>query len=415
MTPIQVVGVGLDAASLSPQNQARLLAADVLVGGPRQLAAFRHLQAEFWELQPLPAIIERLQQRLQSPNPGNIVVLASGDPLFFGIGRLLLAALPTEALSFFPHPSSVQLAFSRLNLPWQEAQIISLHGRSPDLLAATLRQGADLVALLSDPHHSPQAIAQAVLDLDLPQSYPAWVCVNLGGPTETIHHLELKDIAARAFEPLNVVVLKRREPPSLTDSLPCIGLPDNLFHSFRDRPGLITKREVRVQILGELNLQPGQVVWDIGAGTGSVSIETARLIPDAHVYAIEKTAAGFSLIQQNCSRFQVSNVKAIRGSAPAVLATLPDPDRIFIGGSSGQLDAILTACAQRLRPDGRIVLALTTLEHPQQVLQWIPNQPPARNWNLRQLQVQIARSVAIASLTRWAPLNPVTLMTLWPR
>ena len=104
MTPIQVVGVGLDAASLSPQNQARLLAADVLVGGPRQLAAFRHLQAEFWELQPLPAIIERLQQRLQSPNPGNIVVLASGDPLFFGIGRLLLAALPTEALSFSPIP-----------------------------------------------------------------------------------------------------------------------------------------------------------------------------------------------------------------------------------------------------------------------------------------------------------------------
>ena len=138
MTPIQVVGVGLDAASLSPQNQARLLAADVLVGGPRQLAAFRHLQAEFWELQPLPAIIERLQQRLQSPNPGKIVVLASGDPLFFGIGRLLLAALPTEALSFFPHPSSVQLAFSRLKLPWQEAQVISLHGRSPDLLAATL-------------------------------------------------------------------------------------------------------------------------------------------------------------------------------------------------------------------------------------------------------------------------------------
>ncbi|MGI0489859.1 precorrin-6y C5,15-methyltransferase (decarboxylating) subunit CbiE, partial [Pantanalinema rosaneae CENA516] len=344
--------------------------------------------------------------------PPLIILLTSGDPLFFGLGRLLLAHFPAAQLTFHPHLSSVQLAFSRLKRPWQEARLISVHGRSLDALIQALQQGSDQLAVLTDGTNTPTAIAALVDSLNLPSRYQIWVCENLGGNDERITELSHHQQIEQSFAPLNVVVLLRQtavvsSPP--LDQLPLLGLLDRDFLSFSDRPGLMTKREVRILALGELALHPNQVVWDIGAGTGSVSAEMARLCPSSQVYAIEKTTAGITLIQQNCQRLQVSNVIAIHGSAPNVLEPLPTPDRIFIGGSGGNLTAILDTCGDRLSPHGRIVLALATLQHLGTTLSWLDQHP---GWNHQLLQVQLSRSVAIANLTRFAPLNPVTLVVI---
>ncbi|MEB3288994.1 MAG: precorrin-6y C5,15-methyltransferase (decarboxylating) subunit CbiE [Leptolyngbya sp.] len=432
MTPIQVIGVGLNgAAGLSPTLRALIDQATVLVGSDRHLSYFPDGAAERWPLGNLQATLEWLRQWLESRDQATgqgqeqdciqagsvqssgelVVVLASGDPLFFGLGRLLLETLPAESLTFHPHPSSVQLAFSRLKMPWQGATVVSVHGRSMDALTIALRRGDDLIAVLTDPIHSPAAIGRLILDLGLPQAYVLWVCENLGGDGETVHVLMPEMVLGQRFAALNVVVLQRQTPPVPNPAtLPLLGLPDSAFATFADHPGLMTKRDIRIHILADLALQPGQTLWDIGAGTGSVSVEINRLCPTSQIYAIEKTLAGYRLIQQNQQRLGNDNLHPIHGTAPEALAELPNPDRIFIGGSGGHLPDLLDTCAQRLPPQGRIVLALATLEHLNIALAWAKSRSPDWSINLRQIQVQ--HSVQVGPLTRWQPLTPITLITL---
>lgn len=409
MTAIHVIGIGLDgSAGLSEAAHQIVQQAAVLVGGDRHLAYFADHSAERIALGDLRQAIEQIRKLLPTHQP--IVVLASGDPLFFGIGRLLLSEFSPKLLTFHPHLSAIQLAFSRVKLPWQDARIVSIHGRSIDELTQALQQGAAKIAVLTDAEHSPQAIARLLLSLDL-SGYQIWVCEALGGSEEQVRSFSPQEILHQNFAPLNVVILLRQSAAAIDlATLPALGLPDSSFVTFDDRPGLITKREVRVLALGELALQPDQIVWDIGAGTGSVSIEIARLFPTSQIYAIEKSAAGFALISENATRFRVTNVIPVHGTAPIVLENLPPPDRIFIGGSGGNLIEVLAVCQSQLRSTGRIVLALATLEHLHSAIAWSQTQ----EWRDHVLQVQLARSVAIARLTRLQPLNPVTLLTLQP-
>lgn len=416
MTPIHVVGIGLEGERGLTEPVRRVVEqAGVLVGSDRHLRYFPHHPAERLVIGNLHHILQILHQQLAEAVPPTIVILTSGDPLFFGLGRLLLAELPANQLTFHPHLSAIQLAFSRIKLPWQDAIVISAHGRSLDRLTQALQQGAETIAILTDNTNTPPAIAQLLRSLDLPIAYECWVCENLGGIEEQVRCFSLEGLSRESFEPLNVVVLHRAAEAIPLDwqTLPALGLPDRSFLSFSDRPGLMTKREIRLLILGELSLQPNQIVWDVGAGTGSVSVEIARLFPGSTIYAIEKTAAGIALIEQNCQRFQVSNIKAIASAAPNGLTSLPSPDRVFIGGSGGQLTAILVECSTRLKPAGVVVLALATLEHLQEVLAWRWQQASqGDDWQHHILQAQMSRSVAIGSLTRLAPLNPVTLIVL---
>jgi precorrin-6Y C5,15-methyltransferase (decarboxylating) len=420
MVPIHVVGIGLDgAAGLTNSVRQIVDNATLLVGSSRHLSYFPDRPVNRLLLTDLTTTIQQIRHWLTQTTCtdfpiAQIVILTSGDPLFFGLGRLLLAEFPAEQLTFHPHLSSIQLAFSRIKLPWQDVKLISAHGRSLDELIQAMQQGVEKIAVLTDPTNTPGAIAQLLQFLDLPVRYQISVCENLGGPDERI--LQTSDLAAiqqQTFAPLNVVVLQRMSATIKDldiERLPLLGISDADFLSFPDRPGLMTKREIRVQILAELNLQPDQIVWDIGAGTGSVSIEIARLCPTSQIFAIEKTAIGSKLIQRNCHRFQVKNVTSIHGSAPEVLQQLPDPDRIFIGGSGGNLTDILSHCDERLTQDGSIVLALATIEHLHTALAWFNTQnSPHSKWNVRLLQVQLARSIPIANLTRFSPLNPVTI------
>jgi precorrin-6Y C5,15-methyltransferase (decarboxylating) len=414
MTRIHVIGVGLDGrAGLSQASLQLVDQATVLMGYSRHLSYFPDSTAEVWPLEDLKAGLERLARWLATSTSGFAVVLASGDPLLFGLGRLLLASLPPASLTFHPHLSSVQLAFNRLKLPWQTATLVSVHGRSAEALIPPLRRGEPLLAVLTDPTHTPAHLAGMLLSLNLPYPYRLHVCENLGSPQEAIHTLSAEAAVDQTFAPLNVVVLQRLPPQPSPSDLPLLGLPDTAFATFVDRPGLITKRDIRLQVLGDLALQPGQVVWDIGAGTGAVSIEINRLCADTQVYAIEKTAAGIQLIETNRERLGNTHLHPIHGVAPGALGPLPNPDRVFIGGSGGELIPILQACAQRLQVNGRVVLALATLEHCSQVMAWIQQQHgEAQPWQAQYRQVQVYHSAQVGPLTRWQPLTPITLITL---
>ena len=410
---IAVVGIGLDGVKgLAASVREIVDRATVLAGSKRHLSYFAEHPAKKLDLANLDRGIDAIA-RLNLDN--SVVVLASGDPLFFGLGRLLLTKLDPDTVTFYPHLTSVQLAFNRLKIPWQNAELVSVHGRSTDKLVKLLKQGKEKIAVLTDAKNNPKAIAQLFRSLELPVNYSFYICENLGSLEEKINKFSLLEITKlsqldnRDFANLNVLILIREAQQDNLNlaSLPLFGLPDNSFLSFSDRPGLITKKEVRLAILGELALQPQQTVWDIGAGTGSVSIEIARLCPTSQIYAVEKTSMGSSLITKNSQRFQVNNIISINGKAPDVLKDLPNCDRIFIGGSGGNIVDILTTCSQKLKEKGSIVMAFATIEYQLQAIDWLSN----NNWHYRLLQLQISRSTPISHLTRMTPLNPVTLIT----
>jgi len=406
---LHVVGIGLDGkAGLTETVRQIVEEATVLVGSERQLSYCSQQSAIALKLGNFQITIAQIKTYLQRLE--KVVILTSGDPLFFGFGRLLLEHFPAEQLTFHPHLSSLQLAFNRIKVPWQEATLISTHGRSTEALVKAMQRGDEKIGILTDQENSPSAIAQLITALDLPFSYQFWICENLEGKEEKCQCLELETVKQTQFSPLNVVILLRETSPLPSlEALPSLGLPDETFLSFPDRPGLMTKREIRPLIIAELALQPQQIIWDIGAGTGAVSIEIARLFPTSQLYAIEKTAMGVALIQQNCERLAISNVTPIAGKAPDQLPVSDAPHRIFIGGTGGKMKEILTVCKEKLAPGGRIVLALATLEHLAEARQWLRE----HQWRDRVLQVQIARSLPLAHLTRLSPLNPVTLLTAW--
>ena len=426
---IHVVGVGITGAdSLSADTRDLVEKATILVGGQRHLAAFDYLLAppsliEGWPLGDFDQTFEKMRSRCQSHPDTRMVVLTSGDPLFFGLGRLLLANFPAKQLAFHPHVSAMQLAFSRIKLPWQEATLISLHGRSETLLAEAIRRGDRKIALLTDNVMTPRAIAKLIVSLEIPVRYTIWVCENLGAKDEKVASYSLEEIQSQEFAALNVVVLHKQiaDDASAGDhlpaSLPLIGLPDSAFYGFPDRPALMTKKEVRLMILGELAPLADDIIWDIGAGTGSVSVELSRLCPQSRLYAIEKTAAGAALIQKNAQRLAIAPIEIVRGSAPEVLAGLPSPDRVFIGGSGGQLLSILNLLSKIFadktdRQPLVVVIAFATVEHLSQAIAWLNQSDITPCWTYRLTQINVSRSMSVGSLTRLSPLNPVTLLTL---
>ncbi|MEN9230817.1 MAG: precorrin-6y C5,15-methyltransferase (decarboxylating) subunit CbiE [Thermostichus sp. DG02_5_bins_236] len=396
-----VVGVALDG-SVASWGIPPLSRAQTLVGVPNLLTHFANHPAR---KVPLTGAVESwiplLKQELAQ---GSLVLLASGDPLFFGIGRLLTEHFCAEELAFYPQVSSVQLALNRLQIPWQEATILSVHGRGLERLEPVLKQGSSPVVVLTDPQHSPTLLAQLIRDLRLPTRYQAWVCSQLGSPQEQI--VPLEECQTQTFLSPNLVVLRRVEVEPDPGHWPLLGIPDDQFHTFPDQPGLITKQTIRLLTLGFLQLPRAGVVWDIGAGTGSVAIEIARLSAELQVYAIERNAMGIRLIERNIQRFGLENVQVIAGAAPEVLEALPDPDRILLGGGGKAIGSLLPLLQARLRPQGVLVANFATLETCSETLQGLRSQ----GWQVRVEHIQISRSTILAEGTRFAPLNPVYLL-----
>jgi precorrin-6B C5,15-methyltransferase / cobalt-precorrin-6B C5,C15-methyltransferase len=392
--PIKIIGISDNGkAGLLPIYQQWISESERLVGGERHLAFFPDYAGEKIAIKGgLSRILERIQNDRKKT-----VVLASGDPLFYGIGSYLAKKMKVE---IYPQATSIQAAFSRIQETWQDAYLVSLHGKSIQGLAQRI-DGKDKVALLTDADNNPAEIAKYLLSFGM-HEYRAFVAENLDGEMERAGWYELSDMAAQTFSPLNVVILKRQgQSPNWT-----IGIPDEQFSQRKPDKGLITKREVRVLSLANLNLRPNSIVWDVGTCTGSVAIEAARMAREGAVFAIEKSEGDLQNCRENMRKFR-TDFTAILGKAPDGLENFPDPDAVFIGGTGGNLQQLLSICCKRLRVNGRIVLNAATIETMQQALQVFSEEGFVTNIT----QAQISRSKPILDMTRFEALNPVFIIT----
>ena len=319
---------------------ARAVDADLYVGGRRHLEGLggRHLVIG-GDLGP---VLDGI-----AGEPGRVCVLASGDPGFFGIVRALAERFGSDALDVRPAPSSVSLAFARLGLPWDDAVVVSAHGR-PLRAAARRAAAAGKAAVLTSPDSPPEALGKELLVLGARHGR-AVVCSRLGSAEESVAEVDLAGLAAGTWDPVSVVVLVGAIP---TAPVLAWGAPEQ---EFVHRDGMITKAEVRAVALGKLGLPPAGVLWDVGAGSGSVAVECARLSPGLRVIAVDRDVAR---VRANGATHGV-RVEAVEGEAPAVLHGLPDPDRAFVGG--GGLD-VLDAVLARVVPGGRVVATFAALD-----------------------------------------------------
>ena len=371
-------------------------AAAALAGLPRLIATD----------QPTAAL-DSLAEALAAGEP--CVLLASGDPLWFGIGRLLLQRFPAAQLRFHPAPCSMQLAFARLARPWQDAAWISLHGRDPEALASRLQQRPAALAVLTDPGRGGVAEVRRLLRASgLEAAYQLWLCERLGHPAERVLLLAPDAPLPADLDPLHLALLIAQPPAPPADpaALPLFGLADGLFLQHPDRPGLMTKREVRIQLLAELQLPERGVLWDIGAGVGSVGLEALRLRPALAAWFVEQRGGSAALIAANAERLGVRPAGVLEGKAPAALAALPDPDRVLLGGGGRDREALLTAVLERLRPGGVVVIPLATLE----ALAELRPLLELAGLAVEVAQLQAWRGAPLADGTRLVPLNPVLVL-----
>lgn len=376
--------------------------AQVLVGGTRYLDGFPEFSGHKLILRSdISGVLEQITSRYQEGE--KIVVLASGDPLFFGIGRRLIQKLGSDAVAVIPAVSSLQWAFAKLGDSWDDAVVETLHGRSIKGLAQRI-DGQSKVALLTDRVNTPDRVAQYLIDFEMLE-YEMFVAENLGDANEQCRHFTLEEAVRTSFSPLNVIIL-RGSRPRLEGEPEGIGIPDDFFAQRKPSKGLITKREIRVFSLSELALREDSVLWDIGAATGSIAIEAARIARKGRVYAIEKNEADMDILQTNIRRFR-TDVTTVNAKAPHGMDDWEAPDSVFIGGSGGELPEIVRLCASRLRPHGRIVLNAATLE----TLQLGRQLMQSENLLVDVTQLSVARSKPILDMTRLEALNPVFIVT----
>ncbi|MGR0480996.1 MAG: precorrin-6y C5,15-methyltransferase (decarboxylating) subunit CbiE [Candidatus Electronema sp. V4] len=360
MTTFKILLCGISGGRLEPELRQRIESCGAVAAAQRhhELLAAR-LDIRRIAITPVEEMIFETAVALQN---SDVAVLASGDPLFFGIGRTLLERFGPERVEIFPAISAVQLACARFKLPWDDLVLISLHGRSPGLLAGKILARPNTL-LFTDPRRSPDRIATELLallkehgDTARLQRLHVRVAENLGLPEERLWQGSLEETAQAKFADLNLMLIEQSSTGSAdsTGAACVFGLQeDEIKHS----RGLITKDEVRAVILHRLRLPASGVFWDVGGGSGSVSVEAARLCPELAVYIVEQKEEGWRNIRANIARYGLYNITLVRGQAPEALRSLPDPDRIFIGGSRGLLAEIIAPCAQRLAKGGRLVVS----------------------------------------------------------
>lgn len=390
---IKLIGIGDEGkASLLACYEKWIYESDLLIGGERQLEFFPDFKGEKITIKGnLQKMVSRLQQESK-----NVVILASGDPLFYGIGGYLSNKFSVE---IYPYLSSIQLAFSKMNEAWHDAYISSLHGRSISGFAQRI-DGKDKVAILTDKINTPSSIAKYLLSFDMTE-YKAFVCENLGGVQENCGWYTLEELTDQTFSPLNVVILKRKAI-SQTWS---IGIDDEEFFQRKPEKGLITKKEIRTLSISALNLKIDSIVWDIGTCTGSVAIEAAKVAKEGAVYAIEKNEHDLENFRQNIRKFR-TDITVFHGKAPSHLNEFPAPDAVFIGGTAGGMEGILKICTDRLKENGRIVINAVTIENLVDAVEIFKR----FNFDTEITLAQISRSKPILNLTRFNALNPIYII-----
>lgn len=408
---VRVIGIGDDGCrGLNSRAIGAISEAQVLVGGARQLAFFPEFAGERIVLEG--GLLNALDRVVSLAEDNCVAVLASGDPLFFGVGALVARKVGAEDVEILPQPSSMQLAFARVGLKWDDAQFFSVHGRPLAGLANRLRD-CEKAAVLTDQTNHPTAIAQHLLKYGRTE-FLAWVCENLGGPGERVRSYTLPQLAQETeIGDLNVLLLSRKPSASLLAAkgeeresvIPF--LPEEAFAKRMPKKGLITKQEVRLLSLARLGLKRNSVVWDIGAGSGSVAIEAARLAPEGRVIAIETDPEGVAICRDNALAHGTDNVAVVEGRAPEALDDLEAPDAVFVGGSKGSLATIVEVCLRRLRPGGSIVVNAITLENVAEAHAAFKAAKKTHGVTVEATLLQVSRAVPLAHYLRFEALNPI--------
>ena len=394
MEQIKLIGIGADGkASLPSLYRQWIDESERLVGGERQLSFFPDYRGETIVIRNnLSSLVSTLMNE-----PKKTVILASGDPLFYGIGSYLAKKMP---IAVYPSVSSLQWAFAKMGESWHDAYVVSLHGRTMKGLAQRI-DGKEKVAILTDETNDPPAIASYLLAYGMTE-YEAFVGEHLGGENERCRFLTLEEMKEASFTPLNIVVLRRK-----TDGKKwTFGIDDAEFFQRKPEKGLITKKEVRVLSIQALRLHERSVVWDIGTCTGSVAIEAAKMAREGAVFAIEKNALDIEICQKNMKKFR-ADFTLVHGRAPEGLAQFPDPDAIFIGGTSGSLRDIIDVCCTRLKKGGRIVINAVTIETLYEATEALRT----HGYAVDILLAQFSRSKPILQLTRFDALNPIYMIS----
>ena len=415
----RIVGVLDDGvASLGATALQHLGAAQLVIGGARTLQLLAaHIAPEAVQ-RDLSGALSQVPEwiRAAQAEGRRVVVLATGDPLCHGIAAYLASRLCIEAIEVMPNVSTLQLACARLGLPWQDMKFSSVHskdagdwvpGSPPNhglyALLRDIRQH-DRLAVLTSPDNTPDRIARMLIAEGLADEVEMAVAERLCQPEERIvSGMSLSAAAQMPFADPNVVLLWRtrlRAPQVL------LGLPDASFEQRHPEKGLITKHEVRAVSLARLQLRADSVVWDIGAGSGSVGLEAARLCRNGHVYAIEKNADDAAIVQRNRLAMGISNHTLLHGKAPEGLQDWADPDAVFVGGSGGELAELIALILKRLRPQGWLVMNFVTIENLGVAVATLKEQ--RASWDV--LQLQGSRSKPILHMHRMAAENPVWIV-----
>ena len=401
MKTVKIIGLGLTPKDLTAEHLKIIEKADILVGGKRLLDHFAQCAAQKKTIDKnLEGVIDFIKDRMASRS---IVVLASGDPLFFGIGARLVKALGSENVVIYPNISSVAAGFARIKEPWSNVRVVSLHGRNNERILFKALETENVVAVFTDPKNNPARLAQRLIEEDF-MNFSLCVLESLGTSDERFNWYPPDQAAAMVFAEPNLVILKKSpQDPNLKKSL-FLGMPDNYYHH---QQGLITKSEIRAITLSKLRLLKDHVLWDLGAGSGSVSIEASLLVPAGKVFALEKNPERIQQIENNKSQFGVKNLEVVHAVLPEGLEGLPQPDRIFIGGGGRDLANIINAAVPFLKPDGRVVVNTVLVQNIYTATEALK----ALDFKTTCVQVQISRSRDMPYGERLDAHNPVWIIT----
>jgi precorrin-6Y C5,15-methyltransferase (decarboxylating) len=395
---LSIVGIGEDGVEgLSATGRGLISAAQIVFGARRHLALAASLIRG--AARPWPSPFDGAADEVLQHRGHQVCVLASGDPFHFGVGAVLVRRIDAREMNVIPAPSAFSLAAARLGWSLPHTALLSVHGRTLDLVRPHLQPGARILALTSD-GESPAALAKLLAEIGFGASQVA-VLEALGGPRERIRTTRANEYSLGVADPLNTVAIEVEASSGARVLARGAGLADHLF----EHDGQITKREVRALTLSSLAPCRGALLWDVGAGSGSVAIEWMLVDPSMRAVAIEHRADRAARIRRNAAAFGVPGLEVMEGAAPAALSGLATPDAVFVGGGAGDTGVLDTA-ARALRPGGRLVVNAVTLETEALLL--------ARHAALggELIRIAISRADAVGQMTGWRPAMPVT-QWLW--
>lgn len=417
---VSIIGILDDGwGGLSDAARQALQRAGLVIGVARTLELIRPHLAHA-ELRDMDGALTRSPEWIKSALAvgQSVAVLATGDPLCHGIASYLLGKLGRDGVRILPAPSTLQIAFARWQKPWQDVVLASCHSANAGewTLGATPAHGLyplmraialnKRVFAFTSPENDPARLARALISAGYSDDIQLSVACRLLLDDETIFTgLSLAEAARLQFPEPSVVLVEGGDMAKM----PSFGLEDLEYIQRAPEKGLITKQEARALSLAKLRLRPDAVVWDIGAGSGSVGLEAARLAPHGHVWAIEKNEGDAANARANAAQFRIGNYTLCEGKAPTLLDTWPDPDAVFIGGSGGELADLITLILGRLKPGGRLVMNFVTLENLATATTTLKE--IQAGWDV--VQLQASRSQPILDMHRMAAQNPVWVVTAW--